>query len=98
MNESIYPGGCMGAALFVLCPIGLVGVIVHTFGQAWVDRLLMLGLLAIIGGGIFASVVERRRSVLRHRRWSHRCLHCGYSLTGNVSGYCPECGTPDVGA
>ena len=23
-----------------------------------------------------------------------RCLDCGYNLTGNVSGICPECGTP----
>jgi hypothetical protein len=22
------------------------------------------------------------------------CLNCGYNLTGNVSGVCPECGTP----
>lgn len=22
------------------------------------------------------------------------CQHCGYDLTGNVSGRCPECGTP----
>ena len=22
-----------------------------------------------------------------------RCPHCGYDLTGNVSGVCPECGT-----
>jgi len=22
------------------------------------------------------------------------CEHCGYDLTGNVSGRCPECGTP----
>ncbi len=34
------------------------------------------------------------------RRWRRRyrlthglCLACGYSLTGNVSGVCPECGT-----
>ena len=30
------------------------------------------------------------------RRWRRRrkglCLKCGYSLTGNVSGVCPECG------
>jgi hypothetical protein len=26
----------------------------------------------------------------RHRR---RCTECGYNLTGNVSGRCPECGT-----
>ena len=29
-----------------------------------------------------------RRSPPRH------CQRCGYSLTGNVSGRCPECGTP----
>lgn len=23
-----------------------------------------------------------------------RCLECGYNLTGNISGKCPECGTP----
>ncbi len=33
------------------------------------------------------------------RRWSrmpsgHFCRSCGYDLTGNVSGVCPECGTP----
>ena len=31
------------------------------------------------------------------RRWRRRrkglCLKCGYNLTGNVSGICPECGT-----
>ena len=28
----------------------------------------------------------------RHRNgW---CVECGYNLTGNVSGICPECGTP----
>ena len=34
------------------------------------------------------------------RRWQRRrrerhdlCLKCGYDLTGNVSGVCPECGT-----
>lgn len=32
------------------------------------------------------------------RRWRRLrngwCLHCGYALQGNVSGVCPECGTP----
>lgn len=26
-----------------------------------------------------------------------RCTKCGYNLTGNVSGVCPECGTPVPG-
>ena len=24
------------------------------------------------------------------------CQHCGYDLTGNTSGICPECGTPSL--
>ena len=29
-----------------------------------------------------------------YRRRKGLCLNCGYNLTGNVSGVCPECGTP----
>ncbi len=31
--------------------------------------------------------------VARSRRRRGLCLKCGYDLTGNVSGVCPECGT-----
>ena len=34
-----------------------------------------------------------RSSPGRRRRASGQCLQCGYPLTGNVSGVCPECGT-----
>ena len=34
---------------------------------------------------------------LRKRAWPRRrgtlCIRCGYNLTGNTSGVCPECGT-----
>jgi hypothetical protein len=29
-----------------------------------------------------------------HRRRRGMCAQCGYNLTGNVSGICPECGSP----
>lgn len=29
---------------------------------------------------------------IRRRPPPHCCQHCGYDLTGNVSGICPECG------
>jgi len=32
--------------------------------------------------------IDRRRIPPGH------CQRCGYNLTGNVSGLCPECGTP----
>lgn len=30
----------------------------------------------------------------RRRIPPHCCQRCGYNLTGNVSGICPECGSP----
>jgi hypothetical protein len=30
----------------------------------------------------------------RKRRAPGHCKECGYDLTGNASGRCPECGTP----
>jgi outer membrane protein assembly factor BamB len=40
------------------------------------------------------------RAALRWRRRRRvrtgRCLACNYSLTGNISGVCPECGTPTL--
>jgi hypothetical protein len=42
---------------------------------------------------IYPAMALIRGPYRRHRR--HRkglCVQCGYSLTGNVSGVCPECG------
>lgn len=41
---------------------------------------------------IMSNARSRRRLALR--REQGLCLHCGYDLTGNVSGICPECGQP----
>jgi len=36
----------------------------------------------------------RRRLRLHHRLQFGCCPGCGYNLTGNTSGVCPECGAP----
>jgi len=39
---------------------------------------------------------DRERVARQHAERCRRegvCISCGYSLTGNVSGVCPECGT-----
>lgn len=36
---------------------------------------------------------NQRRRERRERLASGQCENCGYDLTGNVSGRCPECGT-----
>lgn len=42
-------------------------------------------------GGLLAAVLIRRKY---HATPCGFCPVCAYSLTGNVSGVCPECGTP----
>jgi len=48
-------------------------------------------MLLMIGGGVFALAIHYRR---RPRRTDEppTCAECGYDLTANESGICPECG------
>ena len=48
---------------------------------------LMIGALHLLYGA------PRGETLLRGRRAKGLCVACGYDLTGNVSGVCPECGT-----
>ena len=36
--------------------------------------------------------LDRPADRLRERLANGQCEHCGYDLTGNASGVCPECG------
>jgi rRNA maturation protein Nop10 len=43
---------------------------------------------------VYEATVEWRKAALRAWRTSFmKCAECGYDLTGNLSGRCPECGT-----
>jgi hypothetical protein len=43
---------------------------------------------------VYPAIAFIRGPLRRHRRRRKGlCLKCGYDLTGNVSGVCPECGT-----
>jgi hypothetical protein len=47
---------------------------------------------ALLLAPVLAPIVVRR-AVRARRAKKGRCANCGYNLTGNVSGRCPECGT-----
>jgi hypothetical protein len=69
--------------------LGLVCLMGH-------HRATMLFVVAalFVSGGIASHVMTRRMWVrygIARTDYSH-CRHCGYSLTGNTSGACPECG------
>ena len=71
--------------------IGLSGVL----DGAWSDGSQLLVCpdwsLVLLGALLPAARFVGRR-VRHHRQKAGKCPACGYDLTGNVSGVCPECG------
>ena len=64
---------------------------------AWWQKLLMmllasLGSLLLFGPPVVIAVANWCKS--RPRMPDDRHCRCGYDLTANTSGTCPECGTP----
>lgn len=58
------------------------------------QRVIGIGLIASPIAGLLWGIllVRLQNRLLLVQR--DRCLACGYDLTGNVSGICPECGKP----
>ncbi len=60
-------------------------------------RFLAPAVGAGIAGGVTVWLVQQRIKhnlrLLLNKRGLPTCVPCGYDLTGNVSGACPECGT-----
>ena len=60
--------------------------------RQWECRLHLWPLGALLSLWPLLLMVQRARH--HWRVPGERCSSCGYNLTGNVSGVCPECGTP----
>ena len=58
------------------------------FAVAVVPCWFIVAATALLPGVRLSRVFRRVR-----RRYLGRCVACGYNLTGNVSGLCPECAT-----
>src|SRR3982751_1083471 len=75
----------------------LVGVPV---GMSYVlplkNDMILISAVALFGGLALVSVARSQLAWSRRRRLPPppNCRRCGYSLRGNTSGVCPECGTP----
>jgi len=64
---------------------------VRTPGELYRSLRFPIWQVAIVALSLYCAWVYR---LMRHRRLippSH-CRECGYDLTGNLSGVCPECG------
>jgi hypothetical protein len=63
--------------------------------RRWQCRCLLPLWIPIVLLALPTISAARKRRALRAAsvRDDPPCSHCGYSLTGNISGVCPECGT-----
>ena len=80
------------AGMFVWSAI-VMGIILPSLGDratTWAT-LLTYGVGAVVG--VVSYFVTWKRGEAKERARQGRCLKCGYDLTGNISGVCPECGT-----
>lgn len=56
-------------------------------GQKWLVYAISFAFMVL-------SIHDMRRCIREVMVANLLCVKCGYDLTGNVSGICPECGTP----
>ncbi len=78
---SVLITGCLGWALTTICP--------RMFANA---PLLTAILFAV--SFISTAVLVLWLTTPSSQHPNGRCIRCRYDLTGNLSGVCPECGTP----
>jgi hypothetical protein len=79
--------------------VGMTGWFIYLFISAFRELriLIPIGIYAFFSYLSFGDVRRHLRSLQSQRRLAAgRCRSCGYSLCGNVSGSCPEWGTPCV--
>jgi len=84
-------GGIVGGLLVAFA----VGVVAAKFSETQPWRDILTRVIVPLVAGTVAGVWAARR-ILAMCPWvgdAGHCANCGYDLTGNVSGLCPECGT-----
>ena len=88
--------GIIGGLLVSVVVALVVGFFMHPVFDGFGPWVAIVGIVLSNALGLYCGYRSFRASV-----WPHKpgplpghCLKCGYNLTGNVSGICPECGTP----
>ena len=74
-----------------------VGFVYLSFVPDGIWSMLLIQLLALLLVLVAIGEIHAGYKSRRDRAAGGRCIACGYDLTANVSGTCPECGTPTSG-
>jgi hypothetical protein len=82
--------GTLFLAPYLLHVLGRLFPVLHPV-EGQVGMYVWLALALVVG--LTVAWVTWKRSEPADRQERGLCTRCGYDLTGNVSGVCPECGT-----
>ena len=81
------------AAYYIIVAISIIPVFLIPVFLA--RFLVVLSCFVWMAGPLLAAIFIAEGSLLKPRpATGPLCAYCGYNLTGNVSGICPECGEP----
>lgn len=86
-----YPSLAVLVLAILLDKVRLFGTLPDWVGGV-LGLLVLPSILLLFVGLNFVSIAEQRCRERRDREARGQCPSCGYDLTGNVSGVCPECG------
>ena len=75
--------------LFALAVSLTFGIAVAVASGARASAAWLLGTAALV---LLWRAIERPEVLARRRKRLGLCVQCGYDLTSNLSGVCPECG------
>lgn len=73
----------------------MLGLVLMAADFAAISAFGMLGFVFVLEAALVLNIIGRSRLQRElNRILANQCRNCGYSLEQNVSGTCPECGTP----
>lgn len=89
-------GVCVHRVTRIVCGILLFAVLgfEYSLGGSRSDGMAIAAGVYVVPIGLAMSVGAVAYRRLRSIKPDGHCRHCGYDLTGNESGVCPECGVP----
>src|SRR5882724_3277195 len=62
--------------------------------ERFANLTVAVAVLLLAGGAWLGWLHQRRQELIQIRSCRGLCVACGYDMTHNTSGVCPECGTP----
>jgi len=91
-----YFGILVGSLISALLGVALIAAFLLSPGQSFplISIILLPLLLCVAFSTALLWLRTHRHTVSIRRMRRGQCSKCGYDLTANTSGICPECGTP----